>query len=169
MTVGYRVPSARRFAPELTRTGLDLAALRSTSPLIAAAPRHGGHPVLVPPGLLTGDTATKPLRTVLLTLGHNVSGWRLGSNRGATSEVVQGLRTRLERLQSESGQRVSLVGWSPGGVFAQELACASPGSVRNVITLGSPVLRRSGCTQHLSKVIAEATFMPRVAPRSSSG
>ena len=73
--------------------------LRSTSSLIATAPRHGGHPVLVPPGLLMGDTATKLLRT----LGHNVSGWRLGSNRGATSEVVQGLRTRLERPHRESG------------------------------------------------------------------
>lgn len=73
------------------------------------------------------------------------------------------------RLHRESGQRVSLVGQLLSGVFAQELARALPGSVRNLITLGSPVLRRSGCTQHLSKVIAEATFMPRVTPRSSSG
>ncbi len=112
-----------------------------------------------------GDTATKLLRT----LGHNVSGMRLGSNRGATSEVVQGLRTRLERLHRESGQRVSLVAQLLSGVLAQELACVLPESVRNLTTLGSPVLRRSGCTLHLSKETAEATFMPRVAPRSSSG
>ena len=166
MTSGYRAPSATLFATELPRAALDLVALVGASPLLATAPRGDGHPVLVLPGLLTGDPATKLLRTVLRTLGHDVSGWTLGTNRGATSDVVQGLRTRLERLHRESGQRVSLVGWSLGGVFAQELARASPGSVRNLVTLGSPVLRRSGWTQQLSKVLDEATYLPRAASRA---
>jgi pimeloyl-ACP methyl ester carboxylesterase len=159
----YHAPPANLFATELPRAGLDLAALVTTSPPLATARRGDGHPVLVLPGLLTGDPATMLLRGFLRALGHNVSGWTLGTNRGATSEVVQGLRTRLERLHRESGQRVSLVGWSLGGVFAQELARASPGSVRGLITLGSPLQGRSGWTRQLSKVVDEATHLPKVA------
>ena len=165
MTSGYQAPPATLFATELPRAGLDLAALLSTSPLLATARRGDGHPVLVLPGLLTGDPATMLLRGFLRALGHNVSGWTLGTNRGATSKVVEGLRTRLEQLHRESGQRVSLVGWSLGGVFAQELARASPGSVRGLITLGSPLQRRSGWTQQLSKVVDEATHLPKVTSR----
>jgi pimeloyl-ACP methyl ester carboxylesterase len=162
---GYRAPPATLLATELPRAGLDLAALVSTSPLLATARRGDGHPVLVLPGLLAGDPATVLLRAVLRALGHNVSGWMLGTNRGGTFEVVQALRRRLERLHRESGQRVSLVGWSLGGVFAQELARSSPGSVRGLITLGSPLQRRSGWTQQLSKVVDEATHLPAVASR----
>ena len=126
MLSGDHAPPANLFATELPRAGLDLAALVTTSPLLATARRGDGHPVLVLPGLLTGDPATMLLRGVLRALGHNVLGWTLGTNRGATSQVVSGLRTRLEQLHQESGQRVILVGWSLGGVFAQELARASP-------------------------------------------
>ena len=163
MLSGYHAPPATLFATELPRAGLDLAALISTSPLLATARRGDGHPVLVLPGLLTGDPATVLLRGFLRALGHNVSGWTLGTNRGATSEVVQGLRERLERLHRESGQRVSLVGWSLGGVFAQELARATPSSVRGLVTLGSPLQRNSGWTQQLSKVVDEATHLPKAA------
>ena len=165
MLSGYHAPPAKLLATEVPRAGLDLAALVTISPLLATARRGDGHPVLVLPGLLTGDPATMLLRGVLRALGHNVSGWTLGTNRGATSRVVQGLRTRLERLHQESGQRVSLVGWSLGGVFAQELARASPNSVRGLITLGSPLQPRSGWSRQLSKVVDEATHLPEVTAR----
>ncbi len=165
MLSGYSAPPATLFATELPRAGLDLAALVGASPLLATARRGDGHPVLVLPGLLTGDPSTVLLRSFLRALGHDVSGWTLGTNRGATSAVVQGLRTRLERLHRESGQRVSLVGWSLGGVFAEELARAAPSRVRGLITLGSPLQRRRGWTQQLSKVVDEATHLPKVASR----
>jgi pimeloyl-ACP methyl ester carboxylesterase len=111
--------------------------------------------------LFAGDRATVLLRSVLGALGHNVSGWSLGTNRGPTGHVVHELRSRLERLHHDSGRRVSLVGWSLGGLYAQELARASPGSVRSLITLGSPVLRRSGWTQHMSRIADRTTFRPR--------
>lgn len=162
---GYRAPPATLFATVLPRAGLDLAAFLTTWPLLAAARRGDGHPVLVLPGLLAGDPATVLLRGVLRALGHDVSGWTLGTNRGATSQVVQGLRALLERLHQQSGQRVSLVGWSLGGVFAQELARASPSAVRSLITLGSPLLPRSGWSRQLSKLVDEATHLPGVTSR----
>lgn len=163
MTHSYQAPARALFATELSRAGLDLAVLLATWPLLATARRGDGHPVLVLPGLLTGDPSTVLLRKVLGALGHNVSGWSLGTNRGPTTHVVQELRSALERLHRDSGQRVSLVGWSLGGLYAQELARASPGSVRRLITLGTPVLRRSGWTQNVSRVADRLTYLPKSA------
>src|SRR3712207_7079236 len=77
-----RHPSRAALLTEPPRAGLDLAALAAAWPLLAAARRGDGHPVLVLPGLMTGDPATVVLRTALRALGHNVSGWSLGINRG---------------------------------------------------------------------------------------
>lgn len=131
--------------------------------MLAAARRGDGHPVLVLPGLLAGDPATVLLRSVLRALGHNVSGWSLGTNRGPSLLVVDGLRARLERLHHDSGRRVSLVGWSLGGLYAQELARASPGSVRRLITLGTPVLPRRAWVQNVSQVADRVPYLPRAA------
>jgi alpha-beta hydrolase superfamily lysophospholipase len=49
------------------------------------------------------------------------------------------LPARLRHIREQSGgRRVSLIGWSAGGIYARELARAFPGDVRSVITLGSP-------------------------------
>ena len=153
MTRDRHHPSRTLLLTEAPRAGLDLAALLATWPLLTTAPRGDGHPVLVLPGLLTGDPATLVLRRVLRALGHDVSGWSLGTNRGATHRVVRELRAQLDRLHRDSGRRVSLVGWSLGGLYAQELARASPGSVRGLVTLGSPVQRRMRWAQGVSRLV----------------
>ena len=48
------------------------------------------------------------------------------------------LRERLGEIHHATGRKVSLVGWSLGGVYARDLALQSPGMVRSVVTLGSP-------------------------------
>ncbi|MFW3169353.1 esterase/lipase family protein [Geodermatophilus sp. CPCC 206100] len=152
-----RLPSRAALLTEPPRAGLDVAALAATWPLFAAARRGDGHPVLVLPGLMTGDPATLVLRTVLRALGHHVSGWDLGLNRGPTSRVVDALRAHLDRLHRTSGRRVSLVGWSLGGRYAQELARAAPGSVRGLVTLGTPVGRGAPWVRTASGVVDRGT------------
>jgi pimeloyl-ACP methyl ester carboxylesterase len=158
-------PSRAWLVTEPPRAGLDAAALAATWPLLAAAPRGDGHPVLVLPGLLAGDPATLLMRGVLSSLGHSVSGWSLGTNRGPTHRVVARLRDRLDRLHRESGQRVSLVGWSLGGLYAQELARAAPGKVRGIVTLGTPVVRRAPWVRRVS-TFADAAPVPAPAARA---
>jgi hypothetical protein len=51
------------------------------------------------------------------------------------------LRERLTQIFEQSGRKVSVVGWSLGGVYARDLALAMPDAVRSVITLGSPFSR----------------------------
>ncbi|RYF70796.1 MAG: alpha/beta hydrolase [Comamonadaceae bacterium] len=107
-------------------------------PLLQLTPRGDGHPVLVLPGLVAGDSSTTILRRYLKSRGYDAHGWGLGRNLGPREGVEQGMLDKLTRLYEESGQKVSVVGWSLGGVYARMLATAHPHLVRNVITLGSP-------------------------------
>jgi pimeloyl-ACP methyl ester carboxylesterase len=48
------------------------------------------------------------------------------------------LRDRLVEIHAATGRKVSVVGWSLGGVYARDLALQAPELVRYVVTLGSP-------------------------------
>ena len=109
-------------------------------PLVATAPRGDGHPVVVLPGLATDDTSTMPMRWLLRRLGYKTSGWDLGVNRGPTPRVTEGMGSLLDGLVAKYHQRVSIIGWSLGGAFALGLARRAPDDIRQVITLGSPLV-----------------------------
>lgn len=116
----------------------ELAALVPSLPWLRSAPRGDGHPVLVLPGFLASDLSTIVLRRFLRDRGYHAHGWRLGTNRGPTPDIVAGLGQRFLALRARHGRPLSLVGWSLGGIYARELARRFPDDVRQVITLGSP-------------------------------
>ncbi|MEL6657353.1 MAG: hypothetical protein AAFP77_00010 [Bacteroidota bacterium] len=95
------------------------------------------HPVLILPGFMASDTSTKPMRKFLEQAGFSPYGWDLGRNT-AKVEHLTPLLEKLEELYEIHDEKVSLIGWSLGGVFARQLAKARPNLVRQVITLGSP-------------------------------
>lgn len=131
-------PSRLLFALEV-RALPELAAFTASLPfLFAATPRGDGHPVLVFPGLITGDPATLPLRSFLKSKGYAAYGWELGWNHGPRPGVEEGMLARVRELADRHGRKVSLVGWSLGGIYARQLAKVFPDLVRCVITLGSP-------------------------------
>jgi pimeloyl-ACP methyl ester carboxylesterase len=107
-------------------------------PLLQLAPRGDGHSVLVLPGLVASDISTKLLRRYLESRGYDTHGWGLGRNLGPRKGVEEAMLAKLESLNAESGRKVSLIGWSLGGVYARLLTSKRPELVRNVITLGSP-------------------------------
>ncbi|MES2261939.1 MAG: esterase [Pseudomonadota bacterium] len=128
-----------------SRALLSLASLPLASPLLRRAlPRGDGHAVMLLPGLLAGDASTVPLRRFLKKQGYQAHGWQQGRNLGPRSELMPALRARLEQLARDSGGKVSLVGWSLGGIYARELARAAPHLVRQVVTLGSPLYGAPG-------------------------
>jgi hypothetical protein len=109
------------------------------SPVLARAPRGDGHPVWVLPGLLAGDLSTLLLRRYLTTLGHDSHAWGFGRNTVGVYKMRAQLRERLAAIHHERGRRkVSLVGWSLGGIYARDLALHMPQLIRSVVTLGSP-------------------------------
>jgi pimeloyl-ACP methyl ester carboxylesterase len=108
------------------------------SPLLMRAPRGDGHPVLALPGFLASDLSMAPMRRYLTALGYDAYGWKMGRNVGGFARMRTALRDRLAEIHDTTGRKVSVVGWSLGGVYARDLALQAPELVRYVVTLGSP-------------------------------
>jgi pimeloyl-ACP methyl ester carboxylesterase len=108
------------------------------SPLLMRAPRGDGHPVLALPGFLAGDLSMAPLRRYLKQLGYDTYAWKMGRNLGGIASRRNALKKLLTDISTTSGRKVSIVGWSLGGIYARDLALQIPDMVRSVITLGTP-------------------------------
>lgn len=106
-------------------------------PLLRRLPRGDGHSVMVLPGFGGSDLSTRPLRRALTRLGYDAHGWGQGRNLGLPRSTRAALTQRFEQIHRERG-RLTLIGWSLGGIYAREMARAAPERVRRVITLGSP-------------------------------
>lgn len=133
-------PSPFLALTELPRALVELGTLPLATGWLASAPRGDGHPVMVLPGFLTTDRSTGVLRRYLRQLGYDVHAWELGRNLGPRAIGLEGekLVARLQAIHDATGQPVSLVGWSLGGVLARLVAGRMPNCVRQVISLGSP-------------------------------
>lgn len=95
------------------------------------------HPVLVIPGFMTNDVSTRPLRKFLKRMGYAPHKWNRGRNYG-NLEDLKHLAQQIDKLYEEHQQKISLIGWSLGGVYARQLAKEKENKVRQLITLGSP-------------------------------
>ncbi len=96
-----------------------------------------GHPVLVLPGFMASDSSTAPLRKFIGNLGYNAYAWELGRNY-AKLRFLEALLDKIDHIYEETGQKVSIIGWSLGGIYARQIAKEKPEMIRQVITLGSP-------------------------------
>ncbi|MFK8011922.1 MAG: hypothetical protein AB8B80_07785 [Marinicellaceae bacterium] len=134
-------PSLLKMALE-ARSFFEAGSFAMSYPLLQTAPKGDGHPVMVMPGFLASDFSTKLLRTFLKSRGYKSYGWKLGRNLGKQSHPEKGcgpeIVARLKQIYRKHGQKVSLIGWSLGGIYARELAKMHPELTRQVITLGSP-------------------------------
>lgn len=109
-------------------------------PQLALQPRGTQHPVLILPGYGAGDGSTTILKAYLRLLGYRARGWGLGRNKGTVAELLPRVLKRLASFSRRTNQKVTLIGWSFGGYLARELARERPDLVRQVITLGTPVI-----------------------------
>jgi pimeloyl-ACP methyl ester carboxylesterase len=116
----------------------ELGAFFASIPVLRMMPRGDGHSVLVLPGLMASDTSTRPLRAFLQDRGYASYGWDLGRNYGPREGIEDGMTAKLKEIADESGRKVSVIGWSLGGLYARVLANRAPDIVRQVITLGTP-------------------------------
>ena len=143
MTTHVKPPSLLLAALE-GRAIWELGAFYLSFPWLQATPRGDGHPVLVLPGFMATDASTVPLRTFLRTRGYPSTGWKMGRNYGRGIDPVNGIPedaetlSLLAHLYNKYEQKVTLIGWSLGGIYAREIARMRPQQVRQVITMGSP-------------------------------
>ncbi len=114
------------------------AALAAAWPLLSRAPDGDGHGVIVAPGFGADDASTAPLRRFLRNRGYHTRGWRNGRNGGPTEANLDAILENALDLTHRTGEPVTLIGWSLGGLLAREVAREHPGLFRSVITMGSP-------------------------------
>lgn len=133
-------PSKALWAAELPRAALAVIALLGARAVLAAVPRGDGRPILLLPGLFNSDRSNFVLRRYLRGLGYRVEGWGLGRNTGvrAVGPEAEKLFDTIRALHAETGQPVTLIGVSLGGIMARLAAQRLPGLVREVITVSSP-------------------------------
>lgn len=131
-------------ASEIPRAAREMGSFLAARRGLLGGGRGDGRPVLVMPGFIGSDGSTLALRRLLRRLDYHVHAWRLGRNWGPTDRIIDGLGERVRVLLEHHGQPLTLIGHSLGGVYAREIARAAPEAVRQVITLGSPVMRPPG-------------------------
>ncbi|MET0540503.1 MAG: alpha/beta fold hydrolase [Variovorax sp.] len=133
---GFEPPSRWLMLAE-ARALYEAGAALALWPLLQLTPRGDGHAVLVLPGLGAGDRSTELMRRFLRGRGYDAHGWGLGQNLGPRAGVEARMLRKLKSLHATHG-KVSLVGWSLGGVYARMMASMQPDMVRGVVTLGTP-------------------------------
>ena len=138
---GSRIPRPPRGLWTLLegRAFLELALLPALYPLLRKTPQGDGHPVLLVPGFTAGDATLVGLSTFLRTRGYHVETWGLGQNTGFKLKFSQALEQKVRFMHHRHQHKVSIVGWSLGGVYAFYTAHLAPECVRSVVSLGSPM------------------------------
>ncbi len=140
-TNGSRIPKPPRALFTLLegRALLEMALLPALYPLLQARPtatatRSCWYPVSPP--AMPRWSACQPF---LRSRGYHVETWGLGQNTGFKLKFSQALEQKLRFMHHRHRRKVSLVGWSLGGVYAFYAAHCAPECVRSVVSLGSPM------------------------------
>ncbi len=111
---------------------------RVSRPPLEIVPAAEPKIVMLLPGFATHPVRMRHMARQLERAGHTVKRWGLGLNLGPTTENFAALTKRVLALHRRHGEKIVLVGWSLGGVFARELAKCRPEAVAKVVTMGSP-------------------------------
>ncbi len=136
-------PGAINAALEL-RALFEMASLPASLPILMTAPHGDNHPVLLLPGFMGSESSLIGLELFLRSRGYAVETWGLGRNVGFHARHANALEQKIRHIHHKTGRKVSLVGWSLGGVFALYGAHQLPDCVRCVVTLGSPLTVDAG-------------------------
>ena len=146
-------PSLSLAMSDLPRSGLDIFRLTTRlSGLVREAKQGDGHPVLTLPGYGGGDASMLAMRHFFNRIGYNSFALGLGINFEPEEDRIRCIedacafrekmadkvQQRVDEIYQQTGEPVTLVGWSMGGLYAFDVAQQSPQQVRQLITLGSP-------------------------------
>ena len=145
-----RPPKLRHSISELGRVALEAGTSALCKGIFKTLPEGDGHTVMTIPGFMGADGSTAMLRGFLNDRGYNAIPWGLGRNaseaRANTMDQFMQHRAQVEsriaeRIADEymlSGRKLTLIGWSLGGLYAVALAHRYPQWIRQVVTLGTP-------------------------------
>ncbi len=141
---------------EFPRAFLEMTHLTMMFPALSMRPRGDKHPLLLIPGFLASDSSLVMLQRYLGYLGYKAETWGYGRNTGRPEHLYDHLPEKLLDMAEKSGEPVSVIGQSLGGVYARELAREYPDATRQVITMGSPFgARNSGVAIQMVRRLLE--------------
>ncbi len=103
-------------------------------------PRGDGRRVLLLPGYQSPEWAMEPLAAYLRAIGYSASTWGLGVNGGNVDGLTEAFGARVDAMSETLSEPITLIGWSLGGVIARETARLNSTSVREVVTMGTPLI-----------------------------
>ena len=126
--------------------------------LAAATPDAGGAPVIVVPGFMNNDFYMSSLHARLQQEGYTVYGWGAGLNTGPDADNFAAFAQQLDQVYARHQQKVAVVGYSLGGVYARELARIKPDQISHVVTLGA----RFGMTDDAGAVDPQVAKLYRI-------
>ncbi len=121
-----------------SRSLVEWTSIYAIYPFIPKRIKGEGRPVLLIPPYLGDDYSTSFVRRYLTSLGFKTYKWEQGFNL-VKSHYIPRLEEKLDDIYRIHGQKVNLVGWSGGGIFAKIMANRHPKQVEQIITIGSPV------------------------------
>jgi len=132
------------------RAPIEALSLIPTLPLLRLAPKGDQHPVVVIPGFLATDNSTYLLRRYLTSQNLKALPWEMGRNPGLQEKIYNRIEQRIISVSDRYEEKVSLVGWSLGGIYSRLLAHNMPDRIRQVVTIGSPFnLESPHSTEHV--------------------
>lgn len=149
-TPDLRPPKLRHSVMELGRVMLEIGSTAMLGPVLRSLPEGDGHTIMTIPGFMGADGSTSQLRKFLNGRGYNAIPWGLGRNASEVrsqniddflehrAQTEDAIAARIEQEFIASGGKLTLIGWSLGGLYAVALAHRFPQWVRQVITLGTP-------------------------------
>lgn len=121
-----------------SRSAIEWFTMFGLYPFIPKHKASKNKPVLLMPPYLGNDLSTTFVRNYLKSVGFKTYKWELGVNM-INSKYLPKLIERLDEIFEKHQEKVSLVGWSGGGIFAKIIANRYPDKVEQLITIGSPV------------------------------
>tara|TARA_R110000823_G_scaffold144958_7_gene275119 strand:- start:5265 stop:6092 length:828 start_codon:yes stop_codon:yes gene_type:complete len=145
-----RPPRLHHSVLEFSRVFLEMGWGAALGPLLKSLPRGDGHTIMTIPGFMGADGSTSRLRKFLRQRGYNAIPWGLGRNAAEVrsrdiddflahrAQTEDRIAARVEREFRASGRKLTLIGWSLGGLYAVALAHRFPQWVGQVVTLGTP-------------------------------
>jgi len=133
---GVRGPPIRHLLREIEVLAEPFRRLAGT---IELAPAVEPRVVMLLPGFATHPVRMRHMARKLEAAGHIVKRWGLGFNFGPSERNFELLSQRVRELHERHGEKLWLVGWSLGGLFAREVAKLQPEAVAKVVTMGSPI------------------------------
>ena len=137
--INAKIPAPPLFNALLeTRAIVEWSSMFWLYPFIPKHKSEREKPVLLIPPYLGNDNSTAFVRKYLKSLGFKTYKWELGVNM-INSKSLPKLIEKLDEIFEKHQEKVNLVGWSGGGIFAKIIANRYPEKVAKLITIGSPV------------------------------